>query len=239
MASGRHVIVAGGGIAGLTAALCLSRAGLRATVLEQSPKLEETGAGIQLSPNATRILLDLGLHDYLAAAGDGAARDPRDVGRQWPRDHPHPARRSRYRALRRAVLDHSSRRSAIGAVCGLRKRARRRGQARPAARRFRRACQRRHRAILSWPPGGRRSRQCADRRRRHLVACRRQARASAQTCFRASHRLARAGADGRHAGNGARQYGQSLARARRASGDVSGARRPADEHCRHRARRME
>ena len=66
MASGRHVIVAGGGIAGLTAALCLSRAGLRATVLEQSPKLEETGAGIQLSPNATRILLELGLHDYLA-----------------------------------------------------------------------------------------------------------------------------------------------------------------------------
>jgi salicylate hydroxylase len=67
VASGRHVIVAGGGIAGLTTALCLSRAGLRATVLEQSPKLEETGAGIQLSPNATRILLDLGLHDYLAS----------------------------------------------------------------------------------------------------------------------------------------------------------------------------
>jgi salicylate hydroxylase len=67
VASGRHIIVAGGGIAGLTAALSLSRAGFRATVLEQSPRLEETGAGIQLSPNATRILLDLGLHDYLAS----------------------------------------------------------------------------------------------------------------------------------------------------------------------------
>jgi salicylate hydroxylase len=66
VASGRHVIVAGGGIAGLTAALALSRAGLRATVLEQSPKLEEIGAGIQLSPNATRVLIDLGLRDYLS-----------------------------------------------------------------------------------------------------------------------------------------------------------------------------
>ncbi len=65
MASERHVIVAGAGIAGLTAALALSRAGFRATVLEQSPVLEETGAGIQLSPNASRILIDLGLRDRL------------------------------------------------------------------------------------------------------------------------------------------------------------------------------
>lgn len=65
MASERHVIVAGAGIAGLTAALTLARAGFRATVLEQSPVLEEAGAGIQLSPNASRILIELGLRDRL------------------------------------------------------------------------------------------------------------------------------------------------------------------------------
>src|SRR5271163_433702 len=63
--SSRIVIVAGAGIGGLTAALALARNGFRVTVLEQSERLEETGAGIQLSPNATRTLIDLGLEDRL------------------------------------------------------------------------------------------------------------------------------------------------------------------------------
>src|SRR6185503_15129832 len=65
MAPPRHVIIAGGGIAGLTSALLLARAGMRVTVLEQTAKLEETGAGLQLSPNASRVLIALGLRERI------------------------------------------------------------------------------------------------------------------------------------------------------------------------------
>jgi len=65
LASERHVIVAGAGIAGLTAALALARRGMRVTVLEQTERIEDAGAGIQLSPNATRVLIGLGLRERL------------------------------------------------------------------------------------------------------------------------------------------------------------------------------
>jgi salicylate hydroxylase len=61
----RTVIVAGAGIGGLTAALALARSGFRVLVLEQAERLEEVGAGIQLSPNAARLLIDLGLGERL------------------------------------------------------------------------------------------------------------------------------------------------------------------------------
>jgi salicylate hydroxylase len=53
----------------LTAALALARHDFRVVVLEQTERLEETGAGIQLSPNATRILDELGLGDELRRCG--------------------------------------------------------------------------------------------------------------------------------------------------------------------------
>lgn len=56
----RSIIVAGAGIGGLTAALALARAGFQVTVLERASALQEVGAGVQLSPNATRLLIDLG-----------------------------------------------------------------------------------------------------------------------------------------------------------------------------------
>jgi salicylate hydroxylase len=65
MARSRSIIIAGAGIGGLTAALTLTRAGYRAVVLERAERLEETGAGIQLSPNAMHVLADLGLADRL------------------------------------------------------------------------------------------------------------------------------------------------------------------------------
>jgi len=59
------VLIAGAGIGGLVAALALARRGLRVTLFDQMEKLEEAGAGIQLAPNATRILVALGLAERL------------------------------------------------------------------------------------------------------------------------------------------------------------------------------
>ncbi|MDE2300059.1 MAG: 3-hydroxybenzoate 6-monooxygenase [Burkholderiales bacterium] len=55
------VLVAGGGIGGLAAALALTRQGLSVKVLEQAPELGEIGAGIQLGPNAFAAFDALGI----------------------------------------------------------------------------------------------------------------------------------------------------------------------------------
>ena len=61
------VLVAGGGIGGLAAALALSRQGLDVKVLEQSPQVGEIGAGIQLGPNAFAAFDALGVGERARA----------------------------------------------------------------------------------------------------------------------------------------------------------------------------
>lgn len=60
-----RVAIAGAGVAGLTAALALLRAGWEVEVHEQAAQLAEVGAGLQLSPNGTRVLQALGLEPAL------------------------------------------------------------------------------------------------------------------------------------------------------------------------------
>lgn len=61
------IAIAGAGIAGLTASLALAARGYRVELLEQAERLDAIGAGVQLSPNASRVLIGLGLRDALAA----------------------------------------------------------------------------------------------------------------------------------------------------------------------------
>ncbi len=61
-----HILIAGAGIAGLTAALTLARKGLAVTIADAFEEPSEVGAGLQIAPNASRILRSLGLLDTLA-----------------------------------------------------------------------------------------------------------------------------------------------------------------------------
>ena len=65
MALSRTIVIAGAGIGGLTAALTLAARGFRIVVLEKAERLEDIGAGLQLSPNASRVLVELGLTERL------------------------------------------------------------------------------------------------------------------------------------------------------------------------------
>jgi salicylate hydroxylase len=63
------IAIIGGGIGGLSAAAAMLRAGLDVHVYEQARELSEVGAGVQVSPNASRVLHGLGLAEDLARAG--------------------------------------------------------------------------------------------------------------------------------------------------------------------------
>jgi salicylate hydroxylase len=67
-------LVVGGGIGGLTAALALARRGRDVHVLEKADAFTEIGAGLQLAPNATRVLTELGVMDALMAHAVAPAR---------------------------------------------------------------------------------------------------------------------------------------------------------------------
>jgi salicylate hydroxylase len=69
----RTVVIAGGGIGGLSAALGLAKVGFRCVVLERTPALGESGAGIQLGPNAGKALAWLGIAN---SALDAVASQP-------------------------------------------------------------------------------------------------------------------------------------------------------------------
>ena len=75
------IAVAGAGIAGLTAAICLAQQGFAVRVFEKAPEFREIGAGIQLSPNAIHVLRRIGLDVPLAdRAIETEAIDIRDAG---------------------------------------------------------------------------------------------------------------------------------------------------------------
>ena len=61
------VLIVGGGIGGLAAALALAQKGVRTQVIEQAPEFKEVGAGIQLGPNVFRTFDVLGLTEAVSA----------------------------------------------------------------------------------------------------------------------------------------------------------------------------
>lgn len=80
MSQSIEVLVVGGGLGGLTAALAMRQQGLRVTVLERADALGEVGAGIQTAPNAARVLMGLGLLPEL----ERIKTEPQDqVRRRW------------------------------------------------------------------------------------------------------------------------------------------------------------
>ena len=87
MQSKKHVLIAGGGIGGLTAALALLRRGFDVSIFEQAAELKEIGAGVQLGPNGVRVLYELGLKaeaETLGVNAQGKEVSVWNTGKTWP-----------------------------------------------------------------------------------------------------------------------------------------------------------
>jgi salicylate hydroxylase len=67
-----RMAIVGGGLAGLAAANALARFGTEAEVFEASPVLGEVGAAVNIAPNATRVLLAIGLGEKIASVGNSS-----------------------------------------------------------------------------------------------------------------------------------------------------------------------
>jgi salicylate hydroxylase len=81
-----HILVAGAGIGGLTAALALLKRGFDVDVYEQARELKEIGAGLQLSANGNRVLYALGVGDELKRlACEATGKEVRlwNTGQTW------------------------------------------------------------------------------------------------------------------------------------------------------------
>jgi salicylate hydroxylase len=81
-----HILIAGAGIAGLTAALALLQRGFDVDVYERAPELQELGAGLQIGPNGSRVLIELGLLKRLEpVVCEAAKKEIRlwSTGRTW------------------------------------------------------------------------------------------------------------------------------------------------------------
>ena len=78
-----RVVVVGAGIGGMTAALALARTGHDVQVLERAPGVSPLGAGLQVSANARRVLVDLGLAESFATI---VTEPSRIVIRRWQDD---------------------------------------------------------------------------------------------------------------------------------------------------------
>ncbi|HEY8611067.1 MAG TPA: FAD-dependent monooxygenase, partial [Roseomonas sp.] len=87
MTSHLPILIAGGGIGGLVAALGLLRRGVDVEVYEQAPALREVGAGVQVSANGSRALALLGVGEAIAERScEAAGKEIRlwSTGQTWP-----------------------------------------------------------------------------------------------------------------------------------------------------------